>query len=163
VAGRTQRHLDVWGVTGRETREDLARDILLVVIEGVMSLAAEQEFWECRFWTCFDRRARTVLRDMRRGSAEVALDDRAETDPRLPAGAEISVEVRAVAAEALGSLPEPLRTAFILKHYAGYQEESGDPDEQTIARALGVTGRSVRNYLRRAERILAEWRDHYEQ
>ena len=39
----------------------------------------------------------------------------------------------------------------------GLPEESEDPERVTAAKILGVTGRSVRNYLRRAEAKLREW------
>jgi len=49
------------------------------------------------------------------------------------------------------------RQAVYLKYIEGLPEESDDPTRQTIAKILGVTGRSVRNYLRKAERKLQEW------
>ena len=155
VSGRIARHLQVWGVTQRETREDLAREILTRMYDGVACREVSQEFWECRFWVCFDRRARTVLRDFRAAEPEhAALDSRPEAlDTSAP-----PVDDQVMARAALAALPEPLRTAFVLKHYAGYSEESADPDENTIARVLGVSGRTVRNYLRRAQDLLGPWR-----
>ena len=45
------------------------------------------------------------------------------------------------------------------QYIEGLPEESEDPKRQTIAKILGVTGRSVRNYLRRAEQKLREWNE----
>jgi DNA-directed RNA polymerase specialized sigma24 family protein len=164
TTGRTSRHIAVWGLAGTRHREDLVREILQMMIECAISLSPRDEFWECRFWTCFDRRARTILRDFRCGQAdETSWDewtDGAGREPsagRLQAAPAMDWLDNAVAQSALAQLPEPMRTAFYLKHYGGYKEES-QTAEPTIASALGVSGRSVRNYLRRAEKILAEWR-----
>lgn len=161
VAGRTARHLDIWGVTIREAREDLTQDILRVLLECVVSVEPDQEFWECRFWTCFDRRARTLLRDAMRARAELSLDETGESLSPALRDTSVSVELKTETALALEALPEPVRTAFYLKHYGGYKEESSMPEELTIASILGVTGRTVRNYLRRAENILVDWRENH--
>ncbi|BDI30346.1 hypothetical protein CCAX7_23970 [Capsulimonas corticalis] len=156
VAGRIARHLQVWGVTQREAREDLCGEILTAMYDCIACREVSQEFWECRFWICFDRRARTILRDYRAsGSEHAGLDAQPEA---LDIGA-LAVDDQVIARSALAALPEPLRTAFVLKHYAGYAEESSNPEEYTIASTLGVSGRTVRNYLRRAQDLLAPWRE----
>lgn len=160
ITGHALRHLDVWGVRVREAREDLHQEMVRMMCECVLSLEADQEFWECRFWTCFDRRARTILRDgLRAGQGEASLDDLAEASPGILEDTRISVEQKTQVSIALQQIPEPYRTAFYLRHYGGYSEESGDPDEVTIARILNVGGRTVRNYLRHAEKHLSEWRN----
>jgi DNA-directed RNA polymerase specialized sigma24 family protein len=164
TAGRTSRHIAVWGLAGTRHQEDLAREIMQMTIESVISTSARDEFWECRFWTCFDRRARTILRDFRCDrTQEASWDEWTDNGGKEPANG-VSHGVSSVdwvdslaARSALARLPEPLRTAFYLKHYAGYKEESRTA-EATVASALGVSGRSVRNYLQRAEQLLAEWR-----
>lgn len=162
VASGVWRHISRWGEVAARHREDISRDVLHMLIENVLSIEPRSEFWECRFWTCFDRRVNTILRDFCRGSRDdIEWDDVAERSAQLSstlaqpsAGRLVD---RLAARDALRMLPEPLRTAFYLKHYCGYKEESSD-SEPTIATVLGVTGRSVRNYLRRAEERLAEWR-----
>ena len=158
IVSRTQRHLDTWGIYGRDEREDIAREILVSVIECILSVEERQEFWECRFWTCFDRRARTILRDAADRLQAVSIDIDGGMSCRSRASGP-SVEEKSLVATALTAMPEPLRTAFVLKHYGAYKEESADPTEQTIASILSVTGRTVRNYLQRANRILEDWRD----
>lgn len=163
VASRTYRHLAVWGIAGTGHHEDVTRDIVHMMIECVLSTEPRNEFWECRFWTCFDRRVRSILRDFsHRRQGEAAWDETVERETPAELGrvaiAEAAVDwTDDIAARALlGRLPEPLRAAFYLKHYAGYSEEGAEP---TIASALGVSGRTVRNYLRRAETMLSEWRE----
>jgi DNA-directed RNA polymerase specialized sigma24 family protein len=160
VTGRIYRHLQVWGVRNADDRDDLVQELLHMLFACVRSLGREQAFWECRFWVCFDRRAQSLLRNWANsGRPGVSLDELAETDPDLLRDhSPISTFDRAAAREALAQLPEPLRTTFYLKYLMGYQEEGGDGQAPTIAKTLGVTGRTVRNYLRRAEILLAEWR-----
>ncbi len=55
-------------------------------------------------------------------------------------------------------LPEPIRTAFILRHYQALQIESLDESEWTIANHFGKTERTIRNWLNQAEELLTEWR-----
>jgi len=157
VAPRTYRHLAVWGIAGGRDQEDVTRDIVHMTIECVLSTSPQSEFWECRFWTCFDRRVRSLLRDFsHRRLGDTPWDDAAEQLPDVGAGA-VDWTDNIAARALLDRLPEPIRTAFYLKHYAGYKEESAAP-EPTIATMLGVSGRSVRNYLRKAEQLLSEWR-----
>jgi RNA polymerase sigma factor (sigma-70 family) len=58
----------------------------------------------------------------------------------------------------LNILPEPNRTAFILRHYEGLQVESKKPDEWTISKHFGKTERTIRNWLNKAENLLDVWR-----
>ncbi len=167
-AGRTFRHLAVWGLSDGDEREDLTRQILHMMVNAVLSTDPQAEFWECRYWTCFDRRVRSMLRDYRRRNpAQDSWDEAIEmTGDRAVEGEEMAAVIETSAStwpewvaarDLLARLPEPLRTAFYLKHYAGFRDE-GEAGEPTIATALNVTGRTVRNYLRRAEELLAEWR-----
>lgn len=165
TSARTYRHMAVWGLEGARHREDVTREILQILVDCVLSTTPQNEFWECRFWTCFDRRTRTFLRDYCRGRAEETPWD--EITEGALAREESGVGAGASSAGAwtddvyartlFERIPEPYRTAFYLKHYGGYKEESRT-DEPTIATALNVSGRTVRTYLRRAEEMLAEWR-----
>lgn len=58
-------------------------------------------------------------------------------------------------------LNEPVRTAFILCHYEGWQIESNDPHLPTISKHFGKTPRTIRNWLMSAENSLREWRGGY--
>ncbi len=126
-----------------------------MMVECVRSTGPHNEFWECRFLTCFDRRVRSILRDFSSSRpSDAALDDDiAET---LPDPQTVDWTDDIAARVLLDRLPEPMRTAFYLKHYMGYKEESGHGP--TIASTLGVSGRTVRNYLKKAEHLLSEWR-----
>jgi len=161
VAGRTERHLDVWGVQSKEAREDITQDILRMLLESVLILEPNQEFWESRFWTCFDRRTRSLLRNIMHARDELSLHETAKLLPQAMHATPISIELQVETELALEALPEPIRTAFYLRYYAGYKEGSAKSDEVTIASILGVTGRTVRNYLQQAEKILVDWRENH--
>jgi DNA-directed RNA polymerase specialized sigma24 family protein len=60
--------------------------------------------------------------------------------------------------DALNHLQEPMRTAFLLRHYAGWPIEDQDPTVQTISRQFGKTPRTIRNWLEQAEAELERWR-----
>jgi len=60
--------------------------------------------------------------------------------------------------EALTSIPEPRRTAWLLRVSEGWQIESPDPSVTTIAKYFNVTGRTVRNWLNESAEELAQWR-----
>lgn len=64
-------------------------------------------------------------------------------------------EQRMAIKEALAALPKAERNAFILCKVMGIKAESNDPNEVTAATLCGVSGRSIRNYLARAEEILS--------
>ena len=70
----------------------------------------------------------------------------------------LSPEKRLMLREGLLLLPEPIRTAFVLHHYDGWQIESNDPQAPTIAKHFGKTPRTIRNWMAQAEAILESWR-----
>jgi DNA-directed RNA polymerase specialized sigma24 family protein len=122
------------------------------------------EFWEVRFNLCLKRKIIDELKPLRRifeneySPGQQQDDNGSIYDPteHLPDDSALSPELLAVARMMLVQIPEPWRTAFYLKHCEEWVEESNDPQQPSIARHLGVTGRSVRNYLRHAEKFLLD-------
>jgi DNA-directed RNA polymerase specialized sigma24 family protein len=66
----------------------------------------------------------------------------------------LSPEQEAIILNALGKLPDEVATAAILNFIDGYQIESKDPDEVTVSKIMGVTGRTIRNWFTKAVRTL---------
>ena len=62
--------------------------------------------------------------------------------------------------EVIKSLPPDERDPLILR-IMGYEEESEDPNKTTIASLCGVTGRTIRNRLKRATKKLLPFRRDY--
>ncbi len=84
-----------------------------------------------------------------------------EVDPQL------SPEALAMISEALKQLPENLRHVFLLRHYVGMKigpDSLADDDggELTIAAQFGRTGRTIRNWLNEASRLLAEFQEEHD-
>ena len=124
------------------------------------------EFWEVRFWVCLDRRLWNLV-EKRQGALDVQLRE-AEAPSGIELGEAESLlarltdpapgpEALAERNSAMAILTETERLAVFLKYVEGLPEESDDPERVTAAKILGVTGRSVRNYLRRAEEKLIQW------
>jgi len=80
----------------------------------------------------------------------IQLDDVVDTS--------ISMEHRTLYREGLRTLEEPYRTAFILRHYEGWQIEAKDPSLPTLSRFFKTTPRTIHSWLARAEDILEHWR-----
>ena len=84
-----------------------------------------------------------------------------EVDQRL------SLDDLAMIGQALGRLPPQLRQVFLLRHYflvkigSDDQASAGD-GEPTIARQFRCTGRTVRNWLKQADKLLAEFREKHD-
>lgn len=60
--------------------------------------------------------------------------------------------------EAVDKLPAELRAAVILCRILGYDEESDNPSKRTAATICGCTGRTIRNRLARADKLLKDLR-----
>ncbi|MBC8102435.1 MAG: sigma-70 family RNA polymerase sigma factor [Cytophagales bacterium] len=169
VSGHVARKLARWRLTPDEA-DDCARDLFAALCEALFSREAAAEFWEVRFWVCLDRRLwnliekRQAVRDNEQRPGDAFLEDaggesvseEASVLGRL-ADSGPSPETLAEHQEALALLTENERLAVFLCHVEGMPEESDDPERLTAAKILGVTGRSVRNYLRRAEAKLRDW------
>lgn len=163
VAGHIRRKLARWRLTPDDA-DECARDLFAALYEAVFNREPAAEFWEVRFWVCLDRRLwnliekRQAAADQEWSGAEREDEARETQDSllRIPdtrPGPEELLEQR----EALALLTENERLSLYLCRVEGWPEESDDPERPSAARALGVTGRTVRNYLRRAEAKLRAW------
>ena len=61
--------------------------------------------------------------------------------------------------KAINNLPPDERQAVVLCHLMGLEEESEDPEKTTAATLCGVTGRTIRNRLRRAAAKLVQFKE----
>lgn len=157
------------GSLGPRLFEDACADCAAEVAERILDLDHDRgDFFQVRFWVALERLAITVFqRHADRQRAEdftMPLDDDGDDDrdTRLAAGdlpdIALSSDQRAEYRDALAAIPEPARTAFVLRHYHGWPVEDHDPSVPTISRYFGKTGRTIRNYLRHADEALLIWR-----
>lgn len=172
VSGRLARMTCVWRLgEPADLAEDVIDEILTDLYDQLFNCDDSQKFWEIRFWVCFNRRAINVLLRRRAELDQIDADegDAASEEwerPReLPAAPNRidQPETRALINDALSRLPENQRTAFLLKHWSGFQEEASADGAPSIAVMMGVSGRTVRNYLAKASRALASWREEAEE
>ncbi|WP_309689560.1 sigma-70 family RNA polymerase sigma factor [Armatimonas sp.] len=165
VSGHIARQLAKWRLPEADA-DDVTRDLFALLFDALFSREPSGEFWEVRFWVCLDRRLWNLV-EKRQASLDVQLSE--STESETLEGGESSLmrlaerhpgpEALAEYGEALTVLAEHERLAVYLKYIEGLPEESDDPERQSVAKILGVTGRTVRNYLRRAEQKLREWNE----
>ena len=171
IKGRIARTLTLWRLDQPEsTAEEVVGDIITATYEALFDFSARETFWEIRFWVAFDRRLLKIARAKRTQldncQAPLPEDDQSHSDELMATSSSFGssnlhnpVDATLVG-EALALLSPNERTAFLLKHVARMPEHSAKENgPATIAQVLKVSPRTVRNYLSRAEKTLAEWRD----
>ena len=83
-----------------------------------------------------------------------------ETNPLVrPRSIESEVIEKDLIRAALSQLKEPLRSAYLLRHYEDWQIENQDSSVPTISRYFNKTPRTIRNWLNKAEKCLEAWRE----
>lgn len=167
AAAHVQRKMGRWRLSPEEA-EDCARDLFTALCESLFDRGPAAEFWEVRFWVCLDRRLWNLIEKRQAvidneispaDQSDASESESADTDRLFARIADRNPgpETQAMMAEALSLLADNERTALFLCYVEGLPEESDDPERLSAAKVLGVTGRSVRNYLRRAKDKLAQW------
>jgi len=155
-------------------REDILSDFSLLFVEdGSEDHADELDYFECRFnhaFQCF--RITRLLRETKRLQLLDPLTAQDEAPPsseekpvrRLPEvpsspASQVDGIFRNQRLQAINNLPPDERKAVILCGVFGYKEESDDPTIVTAATLCGVTGRTIRNRLRRAAARLSHFKE----
>jgi DNA-directed RNA polymerase specialized sigma24 family protein len=169
IVGRTQRELSRWRLSP-DDEVDCVLDLQAELYEALFDFSSDAEFWEVRFWVCLNRRLWNLLRKRqgtldgeRKESEQGEVVDRSggvdEGESVLSRIADkgLGPQEQAEMKEALSLLNEKELRAVFLRHAEGLPEESEDAARPTVAKAMGVTGRSVRNYLRSAEAKLRQY------
>jgi hypothetical protein len=149
-----------------EQREQILQEFaLLLAGDGADENPDELDFFECKFNAAF----RTFRIDNLRRSK------RADSHTRLPTDAsDTENEVRMNRdvpscrgeqgdglrrAELLDRFPPKIREAVILCHEMGYDIESEDPEKITAAKLCEVSGRTIRDRLKKAKEILSQFNE----
>jgi RNA polymerase sigma-70 factor (ECF subfamily) len=159
--GRVLRILRFLGIPAQD-REDVAQEIFVRVFKHLSGFRTGQEFgaWLYRVTVnaAHDHRGRAGRRA--RGEGDWETDTSTNwTDPRPdpekaafrpdPEKAAFQRELRDELDRALESLTERERTIFVLREIEGLESRE-------VARALGITGITVRRHLSRARRRLRD-------
>lgn len=156
------------------------KDVYGEVISGMMSAILDDggagDFYQARFrralrflvLSVYDKYARRQKRARREddldtplGGDDMKAEDGVTLEERLPEDAEVAarIEQRLLIREALAAIRDPRhREAFVLHYYDDWPIETKDPLDPSVSRHLGVTPRTVNNWLREAERDMTAWR-----
>ena len=147
---------------GPDDRDDFAQEIHIKVIRKIFDLDSDAaDYAQVMFGDFVTTLAYSDLKKYRNARKKetgiVEIDAHKEDNYDYDPPAEtLSQETLATLHDALDQLNERTRTALILHHIDGLQIESNDPDEPTVSRYFGVTGRTIRNWFGGAVRTLTE-------
>jgi hypothetical protein len=157
-----------------EIREDILGDFSLLFVEdGAGENSNELDFYECRFFRAFRVfRFGYLRRERARVKELIPLPVSSEPDGHSSdedVFARVSEAFRSRPtqvgellekdlARAINNLPPDERKAVVLCHVLGLKEESEDPSAVTAAKLCGVSGRTVRNRLTRAAKMLSQFK-----
>jgi DNA-directed RNA polymerase specialized sigma24 family protein len=162
--------------------EEIREEILgqfgeLFAADGNGSNPNELDFFEVRFNQAFRTFRIDILREERRKDivrgqsnipapyeedGEAPSDDeffvRLSKEFHTPAPQESAFKLEQIK-QAIDTLPAEERKAVVLCHILGYEQESDDPQKRTAATICGVTGKTIRNRLRRAAARLSKLKE----
>lgn len=149
-----------------DDRQDALQLVALQLWREVIDTSPQEEFWEINFKHMIVRassdaagkirRQREHERPFHRSDDGTWDEELLHPDPAFGDSADHSFLDGVVWSEALAQLDGNVQRAIYLKA-KGMKIASKNPHEQTISAVLGVTDRTVRNYLREGEDILRRW------
>lgn len=160
---------------GYDEVERAFRDVVGSLFELILDLDDDRgDFLQVRFWVVLQRLVIATFHkykdDLNRAADTISLaslagyegdddDDSGHTahaEPRRETT--IPIDQLVLAREGLNAIEEPYRTAFILAHHERWPIDSKDPLTPSISRYFGKTGRTIQNWLYKAEEALERWR-----
>jgi hypothetical protein len=146
-------------------REDVISRLSLLFAEEHRTGGTTLDFYEVRFNSALFKLRATILKQVDKELAKRdtrtqnednegglhEADVRAEDDFENAALSkpEAQFEVSRII-ELIKTLPEKEREAFVLHHIYGYQVQSNNPEEETVAKRCGVSGRAIHKRLGKA-------------
>lgn len=156
----------------QHTREDLRGDVMEKVIKDLFATDNRGDYMQVRFWTYLEKKAIDIYREAvkHRGKTEsldanISDESDSEGDTLLDRQTDnrLSPEEFAILSEGLKTLPPDLRNVFLLRHYVGMEVGSDNPADDkegdTLARHYNVSGRTIRNRLRKADSLLSDFQE----
>lgn len=161
---------------GPQYIDDAFNEVMKEMFERINDLENDRgDYFQVRFWVAlkglaiktFGRYVKRIEREKREQTwAQIGTvpgnEDGENEAPDPLANAEepiVSVGDLPVLKEGLYAIKDfRHRIAFVLRYFGGIQTESKNPDEPTISKFFETTPRTVRNWLKQAEKDLEEWR-----
>lgn len=144
------------------SREDFCQTVHVRIMEKMFDRRTDAaDFAEVMFGKFVTSEGSTLIRsfykDRDRGHREDPIESPDEHGHGLQVeSALLSPEDEAVLANALNLLPPDVAAAFRIYFIEGFQIESKDPAEPTVAKCFDVSGRTIRNWFRDAVKMLDE-------
>lgn len=172
--GAIQRTLRLLGVAADDL-QDVYGDVITAMMSAILDDEGAEEFYQARFRRAlryvtlnvharYERQHERLMTENRlngpRGEedkedADGSLEERVRQPGDVAEDAVQLLEIR----EALAMIRDPRhRQAFVLHHYDDWPIETQEPLAPSVSGHFKVTPRTVNNWLRAAERDLAEWR-----
>jgi DNA-directed RNA polymerase specialized sigma24 family protein len=157
----------------KEEQEDLQQNVMAKVVEHLLAPGDIGDFMQVRFWKYLQARTMDACRTAFRhaddtesldtgyfGNGEVEGRTKLESQEAR----ELTPEQWALLLGGLSKLPPRLRQVFILRHRVGMKIDSDapaddGPGEITLASRFNCTGRTIRNWLKEADNLLAGFRE----
>lgn len=157
----------------KEDLEDLQGEVLAALVEDLLDPGNRGDFMQVRFWLYLKRKTIDSSRVIFRHSGDTESldtgfsgDTESEGQTKLDAQADnrISPEGVMMLSEGLATLSPRLREVFLLRHYVGMKIGADNPaddppNEVTLARRYGRSRRTIHNWLKEAEALLARFRE----
>lgn len=157
----------------KEDREDLQGEVITGLVEDLLDPGDRGDFMQARFWLYLKRKTVDASKAIFEHSGDTeSLDtgfsgeaeSEGQTKRDIQADKRLSPEEMTMLSEGLATLPPFLRLVFLLRHYVGMKigaDSPADdpPDELTLARRFDRSGRTIRNWLKEAEALLARFRE----
>lgn len=171
---RIQRPLRLLGVAADDLH-DVYGDVITEMMTAILDDEGLGDFYQIKFRRAlrfltlnvhgrYERQHERFLTENRldaphgqesEGEEDDSLEDRVRQPGDVAADAVQLLEIR----EALAAIRDPRhRQAFVLHHYDDWPIETQEPLAPSVSGHFQVTPRTVNNWLRAAERDLAEWR-----
>jgi len=156
-----------------EDHKDLQGAVIATLIDDILDPGDRGDFMQARFWLYLKRKTISAWNELTKNAADtesldaaVSGDDGEEGTTRLDLQADgrLTLEELAMVSDGLAKLSLHIRRAFILRYAfemkIGADNPADDPpDEETLARHFGCSGRTIRNWLKEAEAQLAGFRE----
>jgi hypothetical protein len=167
LSGRCEKHIDskIRAFLAPTYIEDCFNDAVAALFEQIIDLDSDRgDFAQVYFWVFLDARILNVSRvylkrqiqDRKTTSVNAQKDDD-DYNPSVSEALKVKEDIiidNAQIIESLDVLDEPIRTAFFMRHYVGWEIENKDPEVFTISRYFNKSSRQIRRWLKDADEML---------
>lgn len=151
---------------GEDKKDEAYREVIKHLVDNILEFeTGKGDYFQVRFWVGLERLAISEfgrqLRIIKEDQDLVSLDNMCNEEDRgllkdMP-DTSLSQEELTLCKDAIGTLKDPQRTAFLLRYYHGWPIESKDANCESISSYYDVDPRTVRNWLSQAEKDLQKW------